>query len=359
MGSFSGTEVPLAFDSMSARTQWAKTSDPYFSFISRTLGSPKFEVYPLAGDASTRRYYRIVQDQQTFVLMEWEPFEESETYPFLSVQKHFQRSDIQVPKILAMSPKEGFILLEDLGDLTLERKFWETQDQKQILPFYMSAIDELVKIHFESSKDMKTCTAFSVEFDEGKFLWELNYGKTHLLENICQISLSHGTAKTLEKVFRQISTRLAKEPKFISHRDFHSRNLMIKLGKMRVIDFQDARMGPVHYDLVSLLKDSYVDLNHNTSKSILEYYLQQASELGYRKPFTFNEVIEIQTIQRCFKACGSFASFFNNRSDRRYLRYLSPTLKRVKKSLEPFTEFAPFLRVLEDSGVFKKDFNSL
>ena len=135
-------------------------------------------------------------------------------------------------------------------------------------------------------------------------------------------------------IFTKISETLHKEPKYISHRDYHSRNLMIKFDKMCVIDFQDARMGPVQYDLVSLIKDSYVDITDEYGQRILSYYFDRAKD--YKKTFDrdhFNHIYELQSIQRCFKACGSFASFFHQREDRRYLKYLTPTLKKVIKKI--------------------------
>ncbi|MCB0357057.1 MAG: phosphotransferase, partial [Bdellovibrionales bacterium] len=112
---------------------------------------------------------------------------------------------------------------------------------------------------------------FTVEFNREKLLWEMNYGREHLLEKFCQFDLSAVERNMLTQTFTQICETLAKEPKRISHRDYHSRNLMIKLGNMRVIDFQDARMGPVQYDLVSLLHDSYVQLHADSIDKLLHY----------------------------------------------------------------------------------------
>ncbi len=332
----------------------------FYGFISKTLGT-SFQVYQLAGDASSRKYYRIVTDDKSWVLMDWEPFStDVDEYPLLSVLRHFEKHKVHTPKILATSPSEGLIIQEDLGDLTLERKFWEYQNQELVIPFYKQAIDELIKIHYKASLDRTNCHAFKVAFDTEKLHWELNYAYKYLLEGLCNIQLSAQEAKALQDDFVSVCKTLDQEEKFISHRDYHSRNLMIKLGKMRVIDFQDARLGPIQYDLVSLLKDSYVDLQPQIADNIIKYYLSERSRVF--KPVEdldhFNKIYEIQSIQRCFKACGSFASFFVMRNDTRYLKYIQHTLLKVKHSLEKNSQYRNFYEILDKHKVFDKQFTS-
>lgn len=336
--------------------------EPYIEkFLTKAIKSKDYSILPLAGDASNRRYYRIIKDQHSSVLMRWEPFDPS-NYPFLSVLNHFQTNSVQVPEVIELSPADGLVLLEDLGDLTLERKFWENQNQEYVIPFYQLAVDELIKIHYLAT-DRKNldCTAFKIKFDTEKFLWEMNYGKENLIQGVLKYSLSDSVASELQGIFRDICTRLDVEPKRIAHRDYHSRNLMIKLGRMGVIDFQDARLGPIQYDLVSLLKDSYVDLSPNSSAQILDDYLEKAKP-NLPKNFSrekFDLVYEIQSIQRCFKACGSFASFYHQRGDRRYLKYLLPTLKRVLQSLEAFPEYKLMANLIKDSGSLDTNYEAL
>ncbi len=346
---------------MNALPKQVLEKETYFSFLASALSSTEVEVIPLAGDASARRYFRVVKDQTSWVLMVWEPFVDDDNYPFLSVLNHFKRNGVLVPEIVAKSPAQGLVLLEDLGDLTLERKFWENQNQESAYPFYEQTIDELIKMHYQSTQDKRTCTAFNIMFDTEKFMWEMNYAKTHLLEGVCKINFSDNELATLDSCFRNICETLHKEPKFISHRDYHSRNVMIKFGKTRIIDFQDARLGPIQYDLVSLLRDSYVNLGDEMAEKLIEYYLSRRSEFNLPKiPHDrFFDIYELQTIQRCFKACGSFASFFNAREDRRYLKYISKTLQTVKQSLELFPQYKPFLQILNDHGVLDKQYDSL
>jgi len=328
-------------------------------FLENTLGTAQFEVVPLAGDASSRRYYRIVKNDISNVLMVWEPFIDDANYPFLSVHAHFQKHNVLVPKIVAKAPSLGLVLLEDLGDLTLERKFWENQNQSVALPFYKQAIDELIKIHYPASQDREAnCVAFRVAFNTEKLLWEMNYGRDHLLDKFCQLKLSPAVRGELDSIFVDICAALDREDKIICHRDYHSRNIMLKHGKTRIIDFQDARLGTIQYDLVSLVHDSYVDLSETSRDEILEYYLAQAKDhriLPISRD-AFYATFRLQTIQRCFKACGSFASFYNMREDRRYLKYLSPTIKTVANVLQQYNSYSTFFNVIRDNGLLEADF---
>lgn len=337
------------------------TQDEFFQgFLESHFKSNDFKVYQLAGDASNRRYYRVIFKNQSWVLMRWEPFD-PKNYPFLSVLEHFATHGVHVPEVIAMDERLGLVLLEDLGDLTLERKFWENQNQEVSLPYYQQAIDEAIKIHFVASKEKTDCTAFKIMFDVDKFLWEMNYGLDNLLVGICKFPFTEKQKTDLQTAFKDICTRLHNEPKFIAHRDYHSRNLMIKFGQMRVIDFQDARLGPIQYDLVSLFRDSYVNISDDYEQTLINDYLIKAKPyLG--KDFSrekFNLIYELQCIQRCFKACGSFSSFYNLRNDTRYLKYISHTLKRVLKSLHAFPEYKIFADILLDSGAMERKYESL
>ena len=330
------------------------------SFLKKSLAFRDIKILPLAGDASNRKYYRIVHDTDSWVLMVWEPFN-PEGYPFLSVLNHFSRNGVHVPKAVAMSPHEGLVLLEDLGDLTLERKYSENQNQENVIFFYKMALDEIIKIHGQATQNKSNCTAFKVQFDTEKFLWELNYGKDNLILGVLKANLSPKVHSELQKNFLDICENLHKEPKVICHRDYHSRNLMIKLDKMFVIDFQDARMGPIQYDLVSLFKDSYVDMSDETVNTLMKYYLEKSKEFlpaNFSKQH-FDEIYELQSLQRCFKACGSFASFYYQRGDHRYLNYLSPALRRVFKCLNQFPKYKVFADILIDSGALEKNFETL
>jgi N-acetylmuramate 1-kinase len=334
-------------------------SSEIISFVKTSLKAQEVEVIQLAGDASSRRYFRIVHNNQSYVLMVWEPFDDNGRYPFLNVLEHFKKHSVNVPDVIAKAPKLGVVLLEDLGDLTLERKFSENQNQKLAVPLYQLAIDEILKIHYPATRDSASnCVAFTVFFNTEKLLWEMNYGREHMLDKLVRVPMTPVERKSLDAIFFNICDTLDKEEKFICHRDYHSRNLMLKFGKMRVIDFQDARMGAVQYDLVSLVHDSYVDMNDETRNEILEYYLTQAKDSN-GKAFSrdqFFETFRLQMVQRCFKACGSFASFYNTREDQRYLKYLTPTIHKVAATLEDLPQYSDFLKIIKDNGLLELNY---
>lgn len=334
--------------------------DKISAWVTHQIKNSDFSVVQLAGDASARRYYRIVLGDKTWVLMCWEAFSAS-NYPFLSVQDHFKKCGISVPNIDAVGENLGVLLQEDLGDLTLERKFWEGTTPEYSLGFYHQTLDELIKIHTTATTSGIASSATQTYFDQAKFLWEMNYAKEHLLQDLLKINLSTTESTQLETLFSDFCRRLDQKPKVICHRDFHSRNVMIKWDKVCIIDFQDARMGPVQYDLVSLFKDSYVELSDETTNSLMNYYLENS---GLKKSSQYShddffETYELQSLQRCFKACGSFASFMNMRQDRRYLKYLTPTLKRVLKSLTHFPQYSFLASLLIDSGALEKNYETL
>lgn len=336
-------------------------SDQVNAFINRALNASNCQTYQLAGDASARKYYRIIHNEKTYILMVWEPFDEAK-YPFINVLQQFSYAGVNVPKIIAAESKLGVILLEDLGDLTLERKFWEAKDQENSWDFYQKALDEIIKIHTTategSNPKLKLDLPKTIEFDVAKFMWEMNYAKTHLINGILKCKLSDSVNSELDTVFNDFCTKLHLEPKVVCHRDYHSRNLMIKLDQVYVIDFQDARMGPIQYDLVSLLKDSYVDISDKYAEKMLKYYFEHTNLVKQNEQSLdhFNHIYEMQSIQRCLKACGSFASFMNTREDKRYLKYLPATLKRVMRSLGHFPEYKVLNDILIDSGALEKNY---
>lgn len=335
-------------------------SEEIKNWIAEKLKTQDFSVTQLAGDASARRYYRVIQDEKTYVLMSWEPFDQTK-YPFLSVQRQFEANFVHVPEIIGVGEKLGVLLQEDLGDLTLERKFSETARQEASAEFYFKTLDELIKIHDNVTHSPIKSTANVTDFDTAKFLWEMNYAKDNLLLGLLKLNLSEATLAELDKAFVSFCSILAGKPKVICHRDFHSRNVMIKRNKVYIIDFQDARTGPAQYDLVSLFKDSYVDINDEYSAQLMSYYLNNSkirSTPGFNEE-EFFRTYELQSLQRCFKACGSFASFMNQRQDKRYLKYLTPTLKRVLKALSHFPEYNVINGILLDGGALEKNYETL
>jgi aminoglycoside/choline kinase family phosphotransferase len=290
---------------------------------------------------------------ENYVLMAWEPFEPAR-YPFFSVIQHFKKHHITVPEVIGFDENLGLVLLEDLGDLTLEQVFTKASKAEDYKAYYDQAIAELIKIHFEASRDSSPCIAFELDFVIDKLSWELNFTKVNLFEKLLNHPFSPIEVKLYAESIYQITKTLHEQPKYIQHRDYHSRNLMVKDSKVRVIDFQDARMGAVQYDLVSLFKDSYVDFPEEQEAYYLKVYFEEACRRGY--PIAsyeeFLNIYNLQGVQRCLKACGSFASFYTLKNDTRYLKYLKPTLTKVQKLMVQFTELNDFASLIADTGAY-------
>lgn len=154
----------------------------------------------------------------------------------------------------------------------------------------------------------------------------------------------------LESGFQEICRVLAAEPKVLTHRDFHSRNVMVlpQGPEFVMIDFQDARMGPAQYDLVSLLRDSYYQLEETQVQRLLSYYVVRFEAISGKalSRERFQEVFDYMTIQRNFKAIGSFASFMNRRNDPAYLKYIGNTFENIRRTLLKYPQFSELREVL-------------
>ena len=216
-----------------------------------------------------------------------------------------------------------------------------------------------MKIHFLASKPATPPSVCQeIQFDTAKFMWEMNYAREHFLEKVGGVKPTAKQAADLQAEFLRICETLDKQPKYVCHRDYHSRNLMLKLGRVYVIDFQDARLGPLQYDLVSLVHDSYVNLSPESIARIKSDYIEKARANGPDgciRP-DFEEIFQLQIIQRCFKACGSFASFLNMRNDTRYLKYIKPTVNLVARTLIDDGRFPALTGFLRDGDLLERDY---
>jgi aminoglycoside/choline kinase family phosphotransferase len=329
------------------------------SFIERSRVIQSIEKMP--GDASTRRYYRIqandgAQRVRTLVVMAMEPFDErGEGIPFLSIQKHLRRHGVDVPEVLDFDARQGFILLEDLGDTTLLRSLQEVSDRTQERIFFEKAIDAVVNLHVATGPrhandaERAAIEGFKLRFDEEKLLWEVNFTIEHFYEKHLQRKISPEDQKIMNDGFQKICAELAAEPTVFTHRDYHSRNIMVTpSGRYVMIDFQDARMGPPQYDLASLLRDSYYQLDEAQIQGLTRYYLDQMKKRGapVADETRFYRLFDLMAVQRNFKAIGSFASFLNRRGNPAYLKFIGNTFENIRRNLLKYPEFSRLREVL-------------
>ena len=327
------------------------------SFIEKTHGIHAIEKLP--GDASTRKYYRVKTQSTTgpsrsLIVMSMEPFEEKDAnIPFLAVQRHLAQNGVDVPEVLDFDPKNGFIMLEDLGDVTLLRVLQDVADTETEKRFFEKAIDALVALHVKTGPEHKTedLEGFKLRFDSEKLMWEVNFTFEHFYQKHLQRNIKEADMKIMKDGFTQICNELANEPTVFTHRDYHSRNLMVTDEPNRryvMIDFQDARMGPCHYDLASLLRDSYYQLSEVQIQHLTRYYISQMEKMG--RPVGdvahFDRMFDLMAVQRNFKAIGSFASFLNRRGNPAYLKFIGNTFENIRRNLLKYPEFARLREVL-------------
>jgi aminoglycoside/choline kinase family phosphotransferase len=306
------------------------------------------EVDKLTGDASTRRYYRIFTTRDSYVVCLDNPFsEEMEKHPFLSVQKFLCDNKIRVPEILDHNLPKGYSLQEDLGNETLLQyisKLTSSEDEKKI---YKTIVDQLLELHRIPKTAIKNPNLFQLKFDYDKYMDETRFTFKYFVNFFYKNQDENFTAD-LEKQFDPIMRRLASQKMVITHRDFHSRNIMVTKGKFIFIDFQDARWGIPQYDLVSLLEDCYYDVREETRQELKRYYFENLSPdiHGQKSYQDFLDHYDDMLIQRVFKAVGSFCYIYNWREDDRYLKYIGFAMEKIRRTMMDKPRYAELKKIL-------------
>jgi aminoglycoside/choline kinase family phosphotransferase len=178
---------------------------------------------------------------------------------------------------------------------------------------------------------------YGVAFDVDKLGWELDFFTKHFIEAYRGVVIAPSVKEELRREFSVVVESLASEPRVLCHRDYHSRNLMLHAGELYIIDFQDARMGPDTYDLVSLLRDSYVDLPEKTVSELLAYYLAVCGRTDEEREF--RQRFDVMALQRNLKALGTFGYQTTARRNPVYIQYIPRTLRYVRSNLEQLPQF--------------------
>ncbi len=284
-------------------------------------------IIKLTGDASTRKYYRIFTSEESFVVCLDSPLKDGEReYSFLTVQKYFEQNGIRVPKIHDKDSRKGYILEEDLGDLTLLRHLASVESTEKELDYYKKSVDQLLKLHSIPNIDKDL---FNLAFDYKKLKDEMDFTFKYFIN---MFLVQKNIAPEIIQGFNEICQSIAKEKMVITHRDYHSRNIMIKNDELIVIDFQDARMGVPQYDLASLLEDCYYQISDYNKEQLRKYYWDNMDkDLINQKDYAeFNQIYIDVAIQRVFKAIGSFSYIYHTRNDHRYLKYIGSAMENLR-----------------------------
>jgi aminoglycoside/choline kinase family phosphotransferase len=319
----------------------------------------------LAGHASMRSYWRVGAAPASWVVMVMPPGARPEEVtkggppredPFVDVQRWLARAGIRVPAVVGFEPADpegGLMVLEDLGDVTLEegiRRARARPDQGGVEGLYERAIDQLARLRAAGElRPDPACVAFGRRFDADLYRWELDHFREWLLEAWKGAALSPAGRALVDREFDRIAAALAAEPLGFTHRDYQSRNLMVlPSGEQAVIDFQDALLGPRQYDLVALLRDSYVELPADLVERMLRRYLLRLAEAGGPSlPYgPFRELFDLLTVQRKLKDAGRFVFIDRVRKNPGFLPSIPASLRYVREALARRPDLAALREVL-------------
>ena len=305
-----------------------------------------YQKIPLPREGSQRIYTRIQCENTSWILVE-SSFEVQKL--FIQRLKELTAIGLKVPLVKAQEDEKNFLLVEDLGDQDLEKVFFTNSEQR--MKYYQQAIDQMLLLQ------RKARHLNWPRFTEEQLLQELLWTKTHLLDKLLNKNQPESFLQDCLKEWQNLCHQLAGSPYVPAHRDYHSRNLMVKNHTLYWIDFQSAGLFPCCYDAVSLIYDPYIDMPEKEKNILIEYLigvckdsnskvgtnLQKSASTEFSK-----EMWHLCVVQRLFKACGSFASFYNLKKQNSHLKYLKPALKQLVMCLDRVQKFPRFLQLVKE-----------
>jgi aminoglycoside/choline kinase family phosphotransferase len=328
-----------------------RTADGHAGRIERYLTESGLSVrhprvLPLTGDASDRRYFRVLLDDgRSIVLALHAGPIEFETLPFANVAALLEQMRLPVPSILGHSDGDGILALQDLGDVTLQAHLGAASATEHAA-LYREAVS-LIEILQRQGRALQSdrFIPYRIAFDVEKLTWELEFFVKHFLLAYRGAQLADDDRQALAVEWSAIAEELASEPRVLCHRDYHSRNLMLHDGRLYLIDFQDARLGPDTYDLVSLLRDSYVDLTDLEVDELIAYFLA-LKKTAPAESAEFRRRFDLMALQRNLKALGTFGYQTTTRGNTVYIQYIPRTLRHVRTNLQKYDRFARLRELL-------------
>jgi N-acetylmuramate 1-kinase len=304
------------------------------------------KVVPLTGDASDRRYFRVLLPGEPSQVLAVHPGPIAfETLPFVNVCTLLSAMPVPVPGILGHSDELGIIALQDLGDVTLQAHLGAASPAEHAA-LYRQAVTFIDTLQ-RRGRDLAApqYIPYGIAFDAEKLTWELQFFVKHFLEAYRGAALTAAAREALSRELAAIAEELAAEPRVLCHRDYHSRNLMLHEGSLHIIDFQDARMGPDTYDLVSLLRDSYVDFTDQQVEELIAFFLALR---GNGDAGEFRRRFDLMALQRNLKALGTFGFQTTSRGNTVYIQYIPRTLNYARANLARYGRFARLQELLAE-----------
>ncbi len=303
--------------------------------------SSVWNLTPLHGDGSSRRFFRInSQNKKDLSYLIMKLYEEKDihafkknAYDWIEIQKELSAHHFNVPRIINTHLDENLIIMEDLGDMTLER-FVSIEKEHSIQSIYGQIFDSMIS--FLSLTPIRNSSWHQRGFHFEKLFFEMVFFKEKFLSQYLKsvFLLDEKKSVLITQNFRELCSFIELFPKYFVHRDFHSRNILLKDGKEFFIDFQDALLGPSSYDMVSLIFDPYVGISFQTRKDLLEMSTQKIeAQMGQQVADEIRKSWKAVTLHRLFKALGSFAYLAIDKNQKHFFRSMKPAIS-ILQSLD-------------------------
>lgn len=310
-------------------------------WLSRALDMQVQSIAPASSDASFRRYFRVHHPQGSLIAMDAPPSHE-DCRPFLAMAWLLRDIGLNAPEVLEVDLEHGYLLLSDLGD----RRYLDALDANSVERLYGDALDALERLQIHGPRD----SALPV-YGRAMLLREMQLFPDWLLARHLGITLDAAQRTVLEQTFELLADAALEQPRVCVHRDYHSRNLMVVDGhNPGVLDFQDAVVGPVTYDLVSLLRDCYIAWPGRQVEAWALGYLRRPAIralVGEVRDDDWLRWFDLMGIQRHLKASGIFARLWHRDGKPGYLGDVPRTLRYMVEAAAPYPELEPlhtFLR---------------
>lgn len=316
------------------------------NWLSQVLERESVSVVPASTDASFRRYYRCSynggHDGRSLIVMDAPPSRET-TAPFIHVSRLLNSVGLNAPKILAADSQQGFLLLTDLG----QEDYLSALNDSTVNALYADALNALLVMQTALTEEAHSLA----EYDAAFLRQEMELFREWYLTRHCGLVLSDEQQAGLDTVFHLLAESAVAQPQVFVHRDYHSRNLMLCAdNNPGILDFQDAMFGPVTYDLVSLLRDCYIDWPRHQVEGWALDYLQRLMQAG-----VIAEQIDKQTllqwfdwmgVQRHLKAAGIFARLSLRDNKHNYLDDIPRTLVYMREVCGRYEALRPLSQLL-------------
>jgi hypothetical protein len=300
-----------------------------------------FSVEHAASDADFRSYYRVtLDDGATRIVMDAPP-DKMDTMPFVRAREVL--SMVHVPQILAHDPAQGFMLLEDLGNITYLAALQHDSSAEAARALLLDAIDTLIEIQQGSRAGVLP------DYDEALLTRELNLFPEWFAGKELGKPFNFKQRQVWEAACKLILERVLAQPKVFVHRDFIVRNLMLTAGRPGVLDFQDAVYGPISYDLVSLLRDAFIQWDEEFVLDLAVRYWEKAKKAGLPVPDAiddFYQDFEWMGVQRHLKVAGIFARLYHRDGKDKYRAEIPRFLSYLKKTCRRYAELAPLYQLI-------------